>query len=263
MLDLHSHILNGIDDGPASLEESLSLAVLYEQAGFSHVVATPHWIHGTAWMTKIEDIRRRVDQFNKTFQSNGIGIHMLPGMEIAMDMEIPSLLSRGELLPLADSPYLLIETPFQRMPSNWEHMFFTIQSKGYHIVLAHPERCAQIIASPEIMGKIIAAGVYIQSNYDSFLGNYGSKILETALYLLKKGHIHILATDSHDAVHRHPGNAVKAIQILKKEMDADTINLITRINPDRLINGLPLKNPAPIPVPAPGKGTGKKPWRLF
>lgn len=263
MLDLHSHILSGIDDGPATIEESLELAVLYEQAGFSRVVATPHWINGTAWMTKIEDIRHRVDLLNTAIQSKGIGIRILPGMEIAMDAEIPALLSREQLLSLAGSSYLLIETPFQRLPSNWEHLFYNITSKGYHIMLAHPERCAQIIANPEIADKVIAAGVYFQCNYDSFLGNYGDQILAVAWRLLKKGYIHVLATDSHNATHRHPGNAVKAVLALEKEVDGSILTMITRTNPDRLIGGLPLENPAPADVPVQRKGKRKKRWRLF
>ena len=261
MIDLHTHILNNIDDGPASLEESLALARLYEAAGFSRVVATPHWIYGTAWMPKSDDILRRVERLNQSLQNRGIGIRVFPGMEIAMDGEIPGLLSNGDLLPLGGSNYVLIETPFQMLPSGWEHLFFTITSKGYRILLAHPERCAQIIEDPGLADEMIGAGVYFQSNYDSFLGNNGDEILKAAFRLLKKGYIYCLATDSHDAVHRHPGNAVRAIQALEKKFDEDTLKLLTRINPDRLINGLSLVKPEPAKVSASAKG-GRR-WWLF
>jgi len=263
MLDIHSHILPGIDDGPATIDESLRLAVLYEQCGFSRVVATPHWIHGTAWMPESNDIRDRTDLLNAALQNKEIGIRVFSGMEIAMDAEIPALLSRGQLLTLAESPYLLIETPFQRLPFNWEHLLFTIKSKGYRIVLAHPERCAQIIDNPGIADAINAAGIYFQCNYDSFLGNYGGKTSETIWQFLKKGYIHFLATDSHDTVNRYPGNVEKTIRILEKKIHADTLNLIARINPDRLINGLSIDIPAPADISFLKKEKGKKRWRLF
>ena len=106
---------------------------------------------------------------------------------------------------------------------------------------------------------MIAAGVYFQSNYDSFLGNNGAAILKTALHLLKKGHIHCLATDSHNTAHRHPGNVAGAIKVLEKKIDKAGLKLLTRVNPDRVINNLPLESPGP----APGSGKGRRRWRWF
>lgn len=261
MIDLHSHILNGIDDGPAEIEESLALARRYVEAGFSRVVATPHWIMGTAWMMKIEDIRSRVESFNDVLQGEGIAIQVFSGMEIAMDEEIPAMLSQGRLLTLADAGYLLVETPFQRLPSNWEQLFYNIIAKGYRILLAHPERCAQIIAKPEMMHEIISSGVYVQCNYDSFIGGYGDAIYRAARKMLLNGYVHCLATDSHDSFLRQPGNAATAIDHIGKIIDRKLLHLITMENPIRLMNGLPLEIPSLVNLETDSKN--KKKWLFF
>jgi protein-tyrosine phosphatase len=241
MIDLHSHILPSIDDGPITLKSSLELAVLYQKAGFSRVVATPHWIPGTTWTPSTEEIQQQVTLFNESLISKKINIHILPGMEIALDLNIAELLLNKHLLTLAGSRYVLIESPFQRLPLGWDQMFFAIMAKGYRIVLAHPERCFQLFTSPELYDDIIEKGIFFQVNYDSFLGNYGSKVSETAFYLLKKGYIHLLSTDSHDPLQRHPGNVAKAVKVLKELIDADSIEMLTRINPERVINNTMLE----------------------
>ncbi len=248
MIDLHSHILPGIDDGPATLEESLALAVLYRQAGFTKVVATPHWVQGTVWTASINQINQSIELLQNAFKQKLIDIQVYSGMEIAMDTNLDELLGGKRLLTLAGSPYLLIESPFQRMPLGWDQMFFAIMAKGYRIILAHPERCHQLFSSPELYDDIIKAGVFFQVNYDSFLGNYGKKVCETASYLLKKGYIHILATDSHDSLNRHPVSARKALRVLERAVDARSIDILTRINPEKVIQGFPLETTGSVDV---------------
>lgn len=259
MIDLHSHILPGIDDGPKTLEQSLDLAVLYRNAGFTKVVATPHWVPGTSWTPSIELIHQRIALLRDSLESKHIGIQVYAGMEIALDVNLDDLLINKHLLTLAGSPYVLIESPFQRLPLGWEQMFFTIMAKGYRIVLAHPERCLQLFSNPELYGDVIDAGVFFQVNYDSFLGHYGKKESETAFYLLKKGYIHFLATDSHDPLQRHPGNALKAVKVLEKTIDAKAIEILTRINPEHVINGEPLEKTASVDF----LPKSRKRWRWY
>jgi protein-tyrosine phosphatase len=259
MIDLHSHILPGIDDGPMTLEKSLELADLYQKAGFTQIVATPHWVPGTTWTPSIESIHQRIGLLQDSFESKNIHIRIFAGMEIAMDVNLGDLLLKNYLLTLAGSPYILLESPFQRLPIGWDQMFFAIMAKGYRIILAHPERCMQLFSTPDLYDDIIEAGVYFQVNYDSFLGHYGKEISETAFYLLKKGYIHFLATDSHDPIQRHPGNARKAIKILERTIDAKTIEILTRINPENVIKGVPLETINLVDI----LPKNRKRWRWF
>jgi protein-tyrosine phosphatase len=259
MIDLHSHILPGIDDGPATLEQSLELAALYQKAGFTKVVATPHWVPGTSLTPSIELIHQRIALLTDSFESRQIDIQIFSGMEIALDFNLGDLLFTRHLLTLAGSSYVLIESPFQRLPLGWDQMFFAIMAKGYRIVLAHPERCMQLFLTPELYDDIIDTGVFFQVNYDSFLGCYGKKESETAFYLLKKGYIHILATDSHNTLQRHPGNALKAVKVLEKTIDAKAIEILTRINPEHVIKGFPLETMASVDF----LSKTRKRWRWF
>ena len=99
-------------------------------------------------MRSIEDIRKRLAELNHAIKVEGIELDVLPGMEISFDPLIPDLLDKGRLLTLGKTSYVLIETPFQQLPLGWEQVVFAILSKGYLILMAHPERCAQLAAKP-------------------------------------------------------------------------------------------------------------------
>ncbi len=259
MIDLHSHILPEIDDGPESLEKSTQMAELYVKYGFTHVVATPHWMSGTLWAVSKETIFDSITQLRHALESKSININILAGMEIALDIGLVDLLVGKRLLTLAGGSYVLIESPFQRLPLGWQQVIFQIMAKGFRVVLAHPERCHHFYMEPDLLHSFIEAGGYLQANYDSFLGHYGTEATNTAFSLLEKGYLHLLATDSHDTEYRHPGNALKALEILNKTADAETVEILTRINPQRVITGLPLKTTTPA-IPLSKK---RKKWWFF
>jgi len=257
MIDLHSHILPGVDDGPKSLDESLGLAEAYANAGFKQIVATPHWISGTAWTPTPQDIQQKVSVFKQALKDHQLDITISQGMEIAFDIDIDSLFEQKKILSLAGGPYVLIESPFQRFPMGWEQIFFRIISKGFIIILAHPERCDQLIGDPSFTENIIGTGVYIQVNCDSFLGGYGKYIQKTAVTLAEKGHIHCLATDSHDAVHRRPANFSESLAIVEKLIGKKNTHKIAFENPKRVLSGADLVVPEPIKRAGSRKKRGK------
>jgi protein-tyrosine phosphatase len=259
MIDIHSHILPGIDDGPETMEKSVELAILYELAGFKSVIATPHWISGTRWMPSPKIIFDKIDELNQILKKNNINVAIHQGMEIALDSEIINQLNKNNLLTLAGQSYILIEAPFQRMPLGWESIFFNIISKGHTVVLAHPERCSHLSTNPELADQIIEAGIYMQANYDSFLGYFGKTVKETAFHLAEKGYIHCLATDSHDVVRRHPKNVRYALDAVENRIGRENTELISRKNPQRVLTGLPLKKP----VAFINKKQRKKKWLWF
>ena len=242
MIDLHCHILPGIDDGPKTIEESLEMARVFEQAGYTHVVATPHAVPGTTWMPDSENIRDRLDELNQAIAKEGINLKVLPGMEIALDPNISDLLDHGKVQALAGTSYVLIEPPFQRFPWGWEEVFFAVLSKGYKVLLAHPERCVQLISKPDLCDQLIESGVYFQVNWDSFIGNHGRTIEKMAVYLATKGYIHCLATDSHDADNRNAQQMLSATESIEKLVGRDNLHIISRENPSRLLRDEALEN---------------------
>ena len=259
MIDLHSHILPGLDDGPTTFEESVALAAAYAAAGFSRVVATPHYIPGTAWTPLREEIVQAAAWLNAALQRRKIGLRVFTGMEIALDGGLDRLLEANALVPLAQSRYLLVELPFERLPLGWDRMLFRLAAKGCQVLLAHPERCRQLSAQPDLAEEIVRNGLCLQANSGSFLGRYGPDAAKAAFSLLEKGCLHVLGTDSHDTLQRHPGVFREALPLLEAAGGPKTVQVLTRVNPERVLKGLPLERPAP----AAGASRIGKSWRFF
>jgi protein-tyrosine phosphatase len=244
MIDLHCHILPGIDDGPKSMDQSLAMACVFEQAGYEQVVATPHAVPGTSWMPSPATIRELVAELNQALRDQGILLTVLPGMEIALDPHIPDLLEDGRIQSLADTSYVLIEPPFQRLPLGWEQVFFELTSKGYKPLLAHPERCAQLADKPELFEDLISMDIR-QVNWGSFLGHHGSRAKKTAVYLASKGYIHCLATDSHRPDRHLVDSLEHGAAVVEEFVGPKNLELLARENPLRVLRGEPLIGMAP------------------
>jgi len=240
MIDLHCHILPGIDDGPKTLNESLEMAHIFEQAGYSHVVATPHAVPGTTWMPGPEKIRDGLDQLNQAIAAKGIKLKVLPGMEIALDPHISDLLDQGRVLTLAGTSCVLVEPPFQRLPLGWDQAVFNVLSHGFTVLLAHPERCTQLAANPRLCDQLIESGVYFQVNWDSFAGHHGRATQKMAIYLASKGYIHCLATDSHDAEIRNSAQVRLVEARIEELVGHRNLKLIAGENPIRVLRNEPL-----------------------
>jgi len=261
MIDLHCHILPGVDDGPKNLNESLEMARIFKDAGYYQVVTTPHQVPGTTWMPSIEEIRKQLVELNHAIKIEGIELDVLPGMEISFDPLIPDLLEKGQLLTLGKTSWVLIETPFQQFPLGWEQVVFAILTKGYFILLAHPERCAQLAASPRLVERLIESGVYLQVNWDSFLGYHGRAALRMARYLADNGHIHCLATDSHNPQERHAAHVRLAAAKIEKLIGSENLQRIAMENPLRILRNI---HPLPMKKQDPKSEVKKKSsWRFW
>jgi protein-tyrosine phosphatase len=261
MIDLHCHILPGVDDGPKNLAESLEMVRIFKEAGYRWVVATPHQVPGTTWMPSIEEIRILLLELNHAIKIEGIELDVLPGMEISFDPLITDLLEKGRLLTLGKTSYVLIETPFQQLPLGWEQVVFAILAKGYFILLAHPERCAQLAANPQLVDRLIDSGVYLQVNWDSFLGYHGRAAFRMARHLADSGYIHCLATDSHNPQERHAAHVKLAAAKIQKLIGRENLQRIATENPLRI-----LRNTHPLPMMKPASKTEVKKeskWRFW
>ena len=260
MIDLHCHILHAIDDGAETAAESMQMARTYAQSGYRTVAATPHMVPGTLWMPSIDRIRTRVAALNQTIKENGLGLEIVTGMEIALDPQIPDLLDDHRLLPLGHSSCLLIEPSFQQLPPGWEQVIFSILAKGYSILLAHPERCLQLAASPDLIERLIGSGVYLQVNWGSFLGQYGRAAARKARLMAGSGQIHCLATDSHHPGWHDPAGMQAATAKLRALIGHENLQRITTDNPLRVLNGEVLQ---PMTVSGAMSEGGKKRWWRF
>jgi len=246
MIDLHAHMLPGLDDGPAKIEESLEMAAVYEAAGFSRVAMTPHWVLGSAWQPSREKVLKWVTGFRGALAKRGIDLEVAPGMEVAMTMGISGLIQAGEVLTLNEGAYVLVEPPFQQLPVGWEQILFEILAVGHRVLIAHPERCGHLAREPEVVREMVDMGVGIQINWKSLLGQYGKTVRETAWSFLEGGLAHCLATDGHRPVDINAEKLRRMKRALSERLGEARTRLLVKENPERIWVGEPLENLSPL-----------------
>jgi protein-tyrosine phosphatase len=205
VIDLHSHVLPGIDDGPRTLEGSLELARAATAAGIDTLVATPHV--STAHPNDAETIARRRDELASAIEREGLELELLGGAEIAVSHigEIaPEELFR---LSLGGGPYLLVEPPYAPLAAGVEGIVREQLARGHRVLLAHPERCPGFQRDPRIVEDLVADGVLTSITAGSLGGRFGGSVRRFAISLLERDLVHNVASDAHDHVRRPPGIA--------------------------------------------------------
>jgi protein-tyrosine phosphatase len=205
MIDLHCHVLPGIDDGPATIEGSVELARAAVAAGIATLVATPHVNARTP--NDPDTIAYLVDAVNARLATEQIALTVLPGAEIAISRlgEIePAQLPR---LGLGGGPWLLVEPPFAPIAVGLEGLVLGLLDQGHQVVLAHPERCPALQRDRQIVRSLVTAGVLMSITAGSLVGRFGREVRRYALELAHESLIHNVTSDAHDSVNRPPGMA--------------------------------------------------------
>jgi len=194
--DLHIHILPGLDDGAQTWNESLQMAKLAQESGARRIIATPHYIKG-AYLPEAETIRTMVETLKGQLASSGIDLQVFPGEEVHLDSDLPSLYEEGRILCLGDSGYVLIELPFDILPSYTPDVLFRLSLKGAGVILAHPERNRDIRQNLELLSELTDLGAYVQINAGSLLGSYGRHVEAAAVAMARRGLVHFIGSDAH------------------------------------------------------------------
>jgi len=231
VIDLHCHVLPGIDDGPATIEGSVALARAAAAAGIDTLVATPHV--SRRYRNEAVDIAGLVEELNERLTDEAIDVEIRGGAEVAIarlqeltPAELPSLrLGRG--------PWLLVEPSFTRPASGLEAVLADLQRAGNRVVLAHPERCTAFHRDPLLLESLVQAGALTSITAGSLVGRFGDHVRRFALRLAGDGLIHNVASDAHDHLHRPPGIADE-LQRVGLEPLADWL---TRAVPAAILEG--------------------------
>lgn len=235
MIDIHSHILPGIDDGSPNMEESLAMAKGAIREGISTIVATPHHMNGRYESPK-SLILRNVEEFNDVLQKESLHLTVLPGQEIRIHGEILEGLESGSILSMNIlSPYLLIELPYSHVPRYTEKLLFELQLKGCIPVIAHPERNAEMIENPDILYKLVSKGALSQITASSITGDFGKKAREFSLKAADFNLIHFIASDAHNASSRR-SKIAQALYKLEKKVGAEKVRCLIE-NAELMVQG--------------------------
>lgn len=196
IVDLHCHILPGIDDGSPDLEHSLSLARAAVDEGITHILATPHHLDGV-FVNHADDVVKATAAFQKQLKKNSLPLQVFPGQEIHLSGELPELYA--DLLGTDERKgFLMIELPCDSVPMYTKRLFFELRKLGTTPVIVHPERNAAIQKEPNILYDFIANGFYAQLTASSLVGLFGEKIEKISRDFIEHGLVQIVASDAHD-----------------------------------------------------------------
>jgi protein-tyrosine phosphatase len=210
VIDLHCHVLPGIDDGPETIDGSMALARVASTAGIRTLIATPHvsWRYPNDAAT----IAGLVEQVNAGLAAESIDVHVRPGAEIAATHVSELEPAQLERLGLAGGSWLLLEPPFAAVLTGLDAIVAELQRSGHRVLLAHPERCEAFHRDPRALNSLIDAGVSTSITASSLVGRFGTKARRFALGMLKDGLAHNVTSDAHDDTRRPPGMAAELEQ---------------------------------------------------
>jgi protein-tyrosine phosphatase len=275
MIDLHSHILFGIDDGPKVIEESIQMCRIGYQDGIRTIVATPH-IQPGIYQNNRSTILTKLQQLNNVLMKFGVQssefvvknsdsmtqrlndpmtqlpndsiteLKLLPGADVHFSSDVLQRYEEGEIVTVNDQGrYLMVEFAFQGIPYQAEEVLFKLLTKGITPIISHPERNMEIAQRPKRYYEMIRMGCLGQVTAMSLTGDFGSGVRRIAEKLLSKRLIHMIASDAHSADGRPPilSAAVKAAEKIVGKEEAQ--KMVTEY-PQAVIDGRRPNVPEPL-----------------
>lgn len=237
MIDIHTHVLPGIDDGSESLEVSVHILEKMASLGFKYVVATPHYITGSSFKCNNEKKTSLIKELQKELDDKGIDITIFLGNEVYIDHEILSLIDKNEIAVINGNKYLLIELPRNGKINDLNELIFTLRTRDIVPIIAHPERYICLQEDTSLVDEIVEHGALLQVNFESINGKYGKDTKKLALYLLKHKKLHFLASD----IHHEDSEFFSNFNALKKEIikmiGEEKFTEVTYTNPALVLKG--------------------------
>jgi protein-tyrosine phosphatase len=242
LVDLHSHILAGLDDGARGKAQSIQMARAAQRGGVSDIVATPHFDLDSGTLSPAS-VLEAVEGMNLALQDEGIAVKVHPGAEVRMSAALAR--PGGLPFPLEElticrgGTYLLVDLPAAVYPLPSDEAFFRLLLAGVTPVLAHPERNRLAREDPGRLASLRERGVLLQVNAGSLLGSYGRRIKRVAWRLLEEGLAHLVASDAH-----HPGNGSLDLAgvrgLIASQLGDEAADLLLLHNPRRVLEGEPV-----------------------
>jgi protein-tyrosine phosphatase len=204
VIDLHAHILPGLDDGPPEMKESLELCRVALRDGIDTIVATPHMLNDL-FDVREEDIVSGVAEINRRLEAEKIPVTILPGAEFHITIDLPERFKKQKPLTVDGAgKYLLLELPEDILPQGLDEFLFSLRLMGFTIILSHPERNHEIQSDPSNLDRIVKAGHLVQLTAASIAGGFGEATQNCAFKILKENFCHVVATDCHNLTGRPP-----------------------------------------------------------
>ncbi len=222
-VDIHSHLLPGIDDGSKNMDESVQLIRAMMQLGFRKLITTPH-IMWEMYKNTPEIINEKLALLRKRLKEENIDIEIHAAAEYFLDDHVEGLLQRNEKLLTIKDNWVLSEFSLASAPHGLKDILFEMQMQGYQPVIAHPERYLYLEGNKNFYEELKDIGCLFQLNILSLTGYYGKSAQELAHHLIKKGYYDLVGTDLHNTRHLDSLQTYSAEASLQKLMDSGKIN---------------------------------------
>jgi protein-tyrosine phosphatase len=253
MIDLHSHILPGVDDGSPDMETTLAMARMAVDDGIQIMACTPHFMPGL-YHNNAADIKQRVLALNEILITHNIDLPMVAGGDIHIRPDFIECLRKKTVLCLHDSRYVLFEPPHVMMPLRLEELLLNIQGAGYVPIVTHPERLAWIEQHYPAIERMVEAGAWMQVTSGSLTGRFGRRPQYWAQRMLQDGLVHVMASDAHNLGSRPPKMA-KAFDIAAQELGVEEARNLVLARPHAVLTNMPVERV--VLLPAGHKHAGK------
>lgn len=206
MIDVHSHLLPGLDDGARDVGEMEEMLSVAEGDGVSKILATPHFV---PWRYEVP-----YDEVASLIGELGLGGRVFPGQEVSLEESTLASVREGAVRGLNGGSRLLVELSFSQYREEYLSQIFELQQEGFEVVVAHPERYPYFVADPRLLGDFVREGVRFQVNGLSLLGGLGPGVLRFVEGLARAGLVDLVGSDCHDA-RRRPPKLREALEVLE------------------------------------------------
>lgn len=255
MIDLHNHILPGLDDGADNWSESIDMARVAFADGITGIVCTPHWVPGK-YDNQRAQIIARVEEFKNHLAEHEIALNIYPGAELRLDITLPGKIASGELMTINDTGiYALIELPEESIPDHLEDFLWNLALKNIKPIISHVERHPLLRENPERLLKWVEMGVLTQLTAASVLEKFTPEIRDFSRTLLEHHLVHILVTDSHGLRLRSP-KLSEGYEAVKNIIGEEAARRMVYDLPQDILDGKEVFTDDPLPFK-------KKKWFNF
>ena len=249
MIDLHAHILPGLDDGPRTLDESAEMAAAAVAAGTRVLATTSHINRGFGLLP--EDLAAAREQVSRRLREDGIPLEVVQGGEVSTSRVEGLDGTDLRALTLGDGPWLLLECPLSPVAPPMEPVVAALRRRGVEVLLAHPERSPAFMRSPRALERLLELGALAQVTSTALSGRFSEMVRKIAFGMLERGHVQVIASDGHSADGRPP-DLMCALEAMERRYEdpRELFDWLTAAVPAALITGEP---PPPRP-PMPKRG---------
>ncbi|MCP3029516.1 tyrosine-protein phosphatase [Halobacillus sp. A5] len=242
MIDIHSHILPGVDDGAQSMEESVGMAQAAVEEGIDTIVATPHHQNGEYNNYK-HDILIQVSELNRVLEEREVPLTVLPGQESRISGDMVEGIKKEEILTINEGHYVFVEFPHDQVPNYASNLLFNLQVEGYQPVIVHPERNEQLQDNPNLLYSFVKKGAFSQVTAASIVGKFGRPAKKLSHQLIEANLAHLIASDAHKSKGR-TFYMRGAFSEIKKQHGQEMVHFFSE-NAQYLIDSEPLASEPP------------------